>query len=298
MTDKEFEMLLKNSVKEYGHTYEEYPDTEHIFSSGFESRMNAVIRNKKKKSRFAMISFAAAAAAVLLIGVVSARVLINLPSAPENIASAPEEKQLAAVSAGEEESAGKEESSRESITYNNHVRGDEKEDIQMDEAADNDTDEATAEAPAEEEPSEKAKAEEAPADNSIREESAEKKDSAAAARRDTEIYFRGREKALSAGQETAVRAAAGKLLEGGEKKSADVSKKYLDDIYDSGWTVSLEAKPEDNWKTEADRLIVTFTDTEAYLVLRENNKDKVYSISPGAGEIKEIRDIIGGDENE
>ena len=292
MTDKEFEMLLKNTVKEYGHTYEEYPDTEHIFSPGFESRMNAVIRNKKKNSRLRMISFVAAAAAVLLIGVVSARVIINMPSAPENVASAPEQKQLAAASAGEEESSG--EKSPDSITYNNRVKGDEKEDTRKDEATvDNDTEEAPAEEPAEEEPTA-----EAPADNNIRQESAEEKDSTAASRKDTEIFFRGKEKALSAGQETSVRSIAGKLLKNSGKKSADVSRKHLDKVYNSGWTVCLEAKPEDDWKTETDQLIITFTDTEAYLVVSKNNTETVYSISPEAGEIKELKDIIGGNENE
>lgn len=66
VTDREFDMLLKKSVELYGDTYFEKEAPEHDFSSGFNKKMDSLIRRKNNTAR--IIRIFAGAAAVIVIG--------------------------------------------------------------------------------------------------------------------------------------------------------------------------------------------------------------------------------------
>ena len=71
MTDKEFDKLIKNSVRLYGDSYDTPDNTEHHFSDKFENNIRILIDGRNiRQNRFKKLyTFMASAAAILIIGV-------------------------------------------------------------------------------------------------------------------------------------------------------------------------------------------------------------------------------------
>lgn len=78
MTDKEFDLLIRRTVQQYGEEYEQSDAGEHTFSEGFERRMTELIQGRKKKNRWRIVRSISAVAAVLVIGVIGVNVLLPM----------------------------------------------------------------------------------------------------------------------------------------------------------------------------------------------------------------------------
>jgi hypothetical protein len=72
MTDNDFDLLLSETVKEFGEDYEHYNTAPHTFSPGFEKNMKYIIKTgKPRRTRLLRLTAGiSAAAAVLIIGAV------------------------------------------------------------------------------------------------------------------------------------------------------------------------------------------------------------------------------------
>ena len=72
MTERDFDKLIKNSVKLYGDSYDTPDNTEHQFSENFENKMKILIDGRNiHQNRFKRLyTFLASAAAILIIGAV------------------------------------------------------------------------------------------------------------------------------------------------------------------------------------------------------------------------------------
>lgn len=137
MTDREFDKLLADSVKGFGHTYNSVPENipEHEFSPGFDKKIKGL--GKKKRNNMIVLRWAAGIAAVFVIGVAvllatgrpgiemmnsaagSATAQDNAGSANtvQDNAAAPEQD----FQADTDEVSGIDASSAKTIDYSNHI---------------------------------------------------------------------------------------------------------------------------------------------------------------------------------
>ena len=85
MTEYEFDKIIENSVKNYGHDYFELSAPPHEFSSHFKRKMSKLTSSQKRRTN--IIRILSAAAAIIVISVVSVS-LLTMKSIPSDMMTA------------------------------------------------------------------------------------------------------------------------------------------------------------------------------------------------------------------